>query len=69
MAIIVIKIVVFFFILSSLSIIFDFIDRNNILPGYIDDCFLLAFGAVQGKVFKHRIGAHFNSCLVVADRT
>lgn len=42
--------------------------RNYILPGYVDDCFLLAFGAVQGEVFKHRIGAHFNPGLVVADR-
>lgn len=41
---------------------------NNILPGYIDDCFLLAFGTVQGEVFKHRIGAHLNSGFVVADR-
>ena len=25
---------------------------NNILTGYIDDCFLLAFWAEQGEVFK-----------------
>ena len=42
--------------------------RNYILPGYVDDCLLLAFGAVQGEVFKHRIGAHFNSVFVVGNR-
>ena len=42
--------------------------RNYILPGYVDNCFLLAFGAVQGEVFKHRIGAHLNPGFVVADR-
>lgn len=42
--------------------------RNYILPGYVDDCFLLAFGAVQGEVFKRRIGAHLNPGFVVADR-
>lgn len=68
MAIIVTTIVVFFFILLSLSIIFNFIDRNYILPGYVDDCFLLAFGAVQGEVFKYRIEAHLNPGFAVADR-
>lgn len=42
--------------------------RNYILPGYVDDCFLLAFGAVQREVFKRRIGAHLNPGFVVADR-
>ena len=46
----------------------DVFYRNYILPGYVDDCFLLAFGAVQGEVFKHRIGAHLNPGFVVADR-
>ena len=36
---------------------------------YIDDCFLLAFVAVQEEVFKHRIGVCLNSGLVAADLT
>ena len=42
--------------------------HHKILPGYIDGCVLLAFGTVQGEVFKHRIGAHFNSVFVVGNR-
>ena len=47
----------------------DVFYRNYILPGYVDDCFLLAFGAVQGEVFKHRIGSYLNPGLAVADWT
>ena len=35
---------------AILQIISGFINRNNVLPGDIDDCFLLAFGAAQGDL-------------------
>ena len=55
-------------VLSALRLCVWLFDNCGIQLLYIDDCFLLAFVAVQGKVFKHRIGAYLNSGLVVADR-
>ena len=52
----------------NLSFTFRRFYRNYILPSYIDDYFPFALGAEQGEVFKHRIGAHFNPGLIVADR-
>mgnify|MGYP000437163745 CR=1 FL=1 len=37
------------------------INYNSIVPGHIDACFLLPFGAVQREGFMYRIEVHLNS--------
>lgn len=49
-AVITLAILQMFFFIVILQIISGFINRNNVLPGDIDDCFLLAFGALQGDL-------------------
>ena len=56
-------------VLSALRLCVWLFDNCGIQLLYIDDCFLLAFGAVQGKVFKHRIASYLNPRFAVTDRT
>ena len=53
--------------LSALRLCDWLFDNYSSLLFDMYKCFLLAFGAIKGEVFKHCVRAHFDSGFIVAE--